>query len=139
MSFVSISKAQAKKMGLDVTGIPDEKKKSKYNNVRTECGQGHTHRSKKEASYCNDLALELRAGHIRKYEVEVKFVIMKGFEYRGERIREIAYIADFVVHRLDGKREIVDTKGVRTNVFKNKWKLMKKKFRTRHDIILKLA
>lgn len=126
-------------MGVDVSDIPDEKKKSKFNNLRTPCRQGHMHRSIKESDWCNAYEVDRKTKKIKKYDVEVPFVLMKGFNYKGERVRDITYRADFVVKNLDGSTEIVDTKGVQTRVFKDKWKMMKKKFKDRDDVILKIV
>ena len=138
MGFVSITSEQAEKLGIQMPDLP-KLKKSKFNNKHTKCTIGHMHRSIAEANYCCNLSLMLRAGRIKSFEVEVPYLLMKGFKYKSERIRDMKYFADFVVQRLDGKTEIVDTKGVRTAVFNMKWKLMKKKFVRNESVILTLA
>jgi len=64
-------------------------KKNKYGAVKTPCGAGHMHDSKKEAGRCDELRLLERAGQIQRLEQQPEFPI----EING--IRVCVYRADF--------------------------------------------
>lgn len=87
---------------------------SKYKNVRTEV-DGKKYASKKEAKYAQEAKLRMRSGEIIGLAEQVPFQLPAG----------IKYIADFVEFKADGTFEVIDTKGVRTDTFKIKKKLMK--------------
>ena len=74
--------------------------------------------SKFEASYANDLHLLKKAKHIKDYEPQVKLPL----NINGYNIG--SYTADFIVHHLDGSKEIVETKGYATPVFRLRWKIV---------------
>lgn len=50
--------------------------------------------------------------------------MQEGFRYKGKMVRPIKYIADFLVKYSDGREEVVDVKGMRTDVYKLKKKLL---------------
>lgn len=103
--------------------------KSKYHNRKT---KGFD--SAKE--WCRNQELEAlqRAGEISELNRQVPFVLMPSFAIsdkttkQGFRtIREIRYIADFTYRLKDGTRIIEDVKGMQTEVFKIKRKLLERK------------
>lgn len=98
-----------------VLGKPEKKKKSKYNNVKTD---GYD--SKKEAKVAKDLQSLERAGNIKNLQEQVPIVLVEG--HSG--VRGIKYVADFVFEDPDGKEHIMDAKGMKTSVYKLKKKML---------------
>ena len=109
-----------KKKGLPVE--PQSQRKSKYNNQKTVV-DGIKFDSKKEAEYYCQLKLLKQAGEIRDIGLQQKYTLQPGFEKNGIKYQPITYIADFVITNNDGTTEVVDIKGVETQVFKIKKKL----------------
>lgn len=95
---------------------------SKYGNVRTEYN-GRMYHSGKEADYARYLDAMRRAktgkDRVARVEPQVPFKIRVG----GQLI--CTYYLDFRVTYADGRIEHIDVKGVRTDVYKLKKKLMK--------------
>lgn len=83
--------------------------------------------SAKEARRYQQLRLEQRAGHISDLKLQVDFPI-SATRPSGERVVVAKYIADFTYdrHYGDGDTEFIveDAKGVQTDVFKLKKKLV---------------
>lgn len=102
-------------------------RRSKYGNKKVTL-DGHTFDSKAEARYYSELKLRQKAGEINFFELQPKYTVHHGFEKNGVKFRPIIYIADFEIHHRDGSIEVVDVKGVQTQVFKMKEKLFNKKF-----------
>lgn len=96
---------------------------SKYGNVRTELG-GITFDSKREAARWADLSLLERLGKIRDLRRQVTFVLIPSCEGPdGKRLRAVKYIADFTYRDQRGFH-VEDAKGVRTDVYRLKKRLM---------------
>jgi len=125
---------------------------NKYHARKTGCKQGHKHDSGKEAQFCAELRLRQIAGEIDNYEVSKKYQLQPGFQMRpidqghihpwrqrGEVVRAINYIADFVVKYPSGITEVIDVKGMQTDVFKIKWKLLKFIYKDSPSIIFTIA
>lgn len=94
---------------------------SKYGNIKTVTSDGIKHDSIKEANRWCELNLLQRAGVIKDLKRQVKFELLPKQE--GERA--VCYIADFVYHNVeDSKMVVEDTKGVRTEAYKLKKKMM---------------
>lgn len=103
-------------------------RKNKYGNIKVVV-DNITFDSKKEVSFYKELKLRKAIGDIIDFALKPKFELMAGFtNYNGTKVRSINYIADFVIYH-DGKTEIVDVKGVKTEVFNIKWKLLQYKYR----------
>jgi len=103
--------------------------KSKYNNRKT---KGFD--SAKEWRRNQELETLQRAGEISELKRQVPFVLMPSYTISDETtrqgfrtVREIRYIADFTYRLKDGTRIIEDVKGMQTDVFKIKRKLLEKK------------
>lgn len=96
--------------------VPAEKK-SKYHNNRVKV-DGFCFDSQLEADYYADLKLQLRAGVIRGFCRQPEFILTPSQVYKP----------DFIVFNLDGTAEIIDTKGVLTQVYINKKKVFKDKY-----------
>lgn len=98
-------------------------KQSKYHN-KTVTVDGIKFDSKKEAVRYRELSLLERAKAIKDLSLQVKFELIP--KQKGERACD--YIADFTYYEKDqsGKWQLVveDCKGVKTDVYKIKRKLM---------------
>ncbi|KAF1366765.1 DUF1064 domain-containing protein [Yokenella regensburgei] len=81
-------------------------KKTKYGNKKTVIDD-ITFDSKKEADYYCELKLLKKAGRVRTFLMQVPFHLPGG----------VVYKADFMVFYDDGLVDVVDTKGVRTQVY----------------------
>jgi hypothetical protein len=97
---------------------------NKYSNTKCKCASGHIHDSKKEAKRCNELTILENAGIIQDLRQQVKFVLIPAQKIGGKVVeRECSYYADFVYIE-DGKKVVEDTKGMRTDCYVLKRKLM---------------
>lgn len=105
------------------------RKPSKYHNQKTKTVDGIEHDSKHEAERWMELQMLQRAGEIANLRRQVPFELIPKQE--GERACN--YIADFVYLDKSGKTVVEDAKGVRTDVYKIKKKLML----WRYDICIK--
>lgn len=113
---------------------------SKYRNQKTTTADGIVHDSRKEANRWCELLLMQRGGVIRDLDRQVEFLLIptqiETYERvgkrgqalkQGSRVVEKAckYVADFVyVDCKTGKTVVEDTKGVRTEAYRIKKKLM---------------
>lgn len=102
---------------------------SKYHNRKT---KGFD--SAKEWRRKQELEALQRAGEISELNRQVPFVLMPSYTIADETtrqgfrtVREIRYIADFTYRLKDGTRIIEDVKGMQTDVFKIKRKLLERK------------
>ena len=91
----------------------------KYNNTRVEV-DGMPFDSKREAARWQELRLLERAGEISDLRRQVRYELVP--KLPGER--PVDYIADFVYRNKDGNEVVEDVKGVRTQVYIIKRKLM---------------
>lgn len=98
-------------------------KRNKYNAQKTVV-DGITFDSKAEAEYYCALKLLKKAGEVKSIELQPEFELLPGEEGK----RPVKYIADFRVTYSDGKVEIIDVKGVRTDVYKLKKRLVEHKY-----------
>ena len=98
-------------------------KRTKYNNKRVKV-DGILFDSMKEADYYSELKLLLKAKEIQGFSIQCTFVLQEG----NEEINPITYIADFIVIGRNGIASVIDTKGMRTDVYKLKKKMFEKKF-----------
>lgn len=103
------------------------KKKNKYGNIKTTV-DGITFDSKKEAEYYCKLKLLKQAGEIKDFGLQQRYELLPTFKKNGTTYRSITYVADFVIVNNDGTTEVVDVKGVETQVFKIKQKLFEHKY-----------
>ena len=99
-----------------------EEIESKYKNKKTVV-DGIEFDSQKEANYYAKLKLLQRAGEVKEIELQPEFELLPRFKKNGKTYRPIKYIADFKVTYSDGRVEIVDVKGHKTEVFRLKEKM----------------
>ena len=83
---------------------------------------GRMYRSKLEAIYAQSLDLMLKAGDILSWEYEPRFKL----EVEGVKIAN--HFPDFLVTTQHGQEEIHECKGVETDAWRMKWRLMKALF-----------
>lgn len=89
---------------------------NKYNATKTTVG-GYTYQSAKEARYSMWLDSEVAAGRIKSYKRQYKMSL----DVNGKHIAN--YYADFLVYHDNGVKEIIDVKGILTDLFRLKWRL----------------
>ena len=63
-------------------------------------------------------------GAISELKRQVRFELQPSFKHNGKTIRAITYVADFTFKDRDGKFHIVDTKGIKTDVYLLKKKIL---------------
>ena len=102
-------------------------RRSKYGNRKIEV-EGITFDSKAEARYYQELKLMKRAEEILFFRLQPRYRLQEGFEKDGVKHRPIDYVADFEIHHTDGSIEVVDVKGMQTQVFKIKQKMFNRKY-----------
>ncbi|WP_432806485.1 DUF1064 domain-containing protein [Lederbergia lenta] len=102
-------------------------KRSKYGNKQTTV-DGFVFDSKAEAKYYQQLKWLQECKEILFFRMQPRYLLQEAFEKDGKTHRKIEYVADFEVHRKDGSIEVIDVKGVETDVFKMKAKMFHKKY-----------
>jgi hypothetical protein len=96
---------------------------NKYHNKKVTYN-GIAFASKKEARRYSELLLLERAGVITDLQMQVPFVLIPSQKINGKVVeRECKYIADFV-YTENGKKVVEDTKGMKTDKYIIKRKLM---------------
>lgn len=99
------------------------KRKNKYNAKKARV-DGLCFDSKKEAEYYNELKFRARAGDIAGFLYHGKMIVAEGVDGQAG----VTYEPDFVVLNNDNTYEIIDTKGVETQVFKTKIKVLRNRY-----------
>lgn len=102
-------------------------KQSKYHNKKIYY-DGHWFDSQKEKSWYIKYKLMEQAGVILDLKLQVKYELIKTFKLEDKTYRSTNYIADFTYKTKDGKLHVIDVKGIRTDVYKLKKKLMAWKY-----------
>ena len=113
LSDLSPESRERNKAALESAGVAETPKPNKYGAVPTEYG-GRRYHSKREADYAADLDVRQLRGEITGYLVQVPFWLTGG----------VKYVADFLVVYPDGRLRLIDVKGVETDVFRIKQRLM---------------
>jgi hypothetical protein len=108
-----------KKQGI----APEPEKKAKYGNGRPIVDGIHFD-SNLEAKKYSELKQSLHMGVIAGFCRQPEFILLEGLGL----MKPETYKADFIVFNLDGTYEIIDTKGMQTEVFRIKHKQFKHKF-----------
>ena len=80
--------------------------------------------SKHEACRYKELKILLSAGEITDLRLQVPYEIMPTIKFGEETFRSIKYVADFVYKDKNGIEIVEDAKGMKTDVYKMKKKLM---------------
>lgn len=97
--------------------LSTQNKKSKYRANKVEI-DGIKFDSQKEGDYYNELNLRLKAGEIKGFCRQAEFILAPNLRYK----------ADFIVFNNDGTSEIIDVKGFKTQVYKDKKKVFEDKY-----------
>ena len=95
---------------------------SKYRNIPVVSSDG-TFDSKKEFDRWVQLKLMEKSGLIKNLTRQQKFELIPKQRYNGKTILPVYYIADFVYEQ-NGVEIVEDVKGMKTEVYKIKRKLM---------------
>lgn len=99
-------------------------KENKYHNIKTTYDD-ITFDSRKESQVYARLKAMERFGLIKDLELQVEYELMPKFELNGKTYRKTTYIADFrYFSNEDNKIHMIDVKGVKTDVYKLKKKMM---------------
>ena len=102
-------------------------KQSKYHNKKVKYN-GMKFDSRKEYAYYTKLKLLEQAGEISSLKRQVPFVVLETFKLEDRTYRQTKYIADFTYLDKNGKLHVIDVKGVKTQVYQLKKKLMAWKY-----------
>ena len=110
------------------------KKPNKYNARKTTvCG--HTFDSKREAEYYLLLREKKRLGEIKSIDLQPTYTLLDGFrDNTGKAQKPITYTADFLVEYDDGRREVIEVKGMKTRDYLLRKKLFLYKMRDENII-----
>ena len=111
--------------------------RNKYGNKKTTAG-GVTFDSKAEAMYYLGLLADKKKGFVKSIELQPKFELLPKFEKDGVKYSALKYVADFRVLLTDGREQIVDVKGVETEVFKIKRKIFEYKYPDLSLVVIKV-
>jgi len=96
---------------------------SKYKN-RHKTVDGINFDSEKEARRYAELKLLKAAGEVLSIELQPSFELQPGYRRNGKYIRPIIYRADFRVTWKDGRVQVIDIKGYRTDKYQLKKKIL---------------
>lgn len=102
-------------------------KQNKYHNKKVEY-DGHWFDSQKEKSWYIKFKLMEKAGEIHDLKMQVPFTLIETFKLQDKTYRKTIYKADFTFIDKEGKYHVIDVKGIRTDVYKLKKKLMAWKY-----------
>lgn len=102
-------------------------KQNKYKNKKVQYDE-MTFDSKKEYSYYLKYKLMEQAGEIHDLKMQVPFTLIETFKLQDKTYRKTIYKADFTFIDKEGKYHVIDVKGIRTDVYKLKKKLMAWKY-----------
>lgn len=102
-------------------------KKSKMRNVKTVV-DGIRFDSKLEADYYCQLLIRVRTGEVKGFKRQPKYLLTDTLKKNGVTFKKMYYIADFLVTYSDGREEIIDCKGKRTQLYKNKRKVFEERY-----------
>ena len=102
-------------------------KQSKYHNKKVEYN-GMKFDSRKEYAYYTKLKLLEQVGEISALKRQVPFLLLETVKLNDKTYRQTKYIADFTYLDKNGKLHVIDVKGVKTQVYQLKKKLMAWKY-----------
>ena len=99
---------------------------SKYKAKKTVI-DGQKFDSRKEAARYQELCFLEKQGIIRNLQRQVKFVLIPSQRGKDGKVveRECSYYADFVYTLKNGEKIVEDVKGMKTEVYKLKRKMMR--------------
>jgi len=110
-------------------------KQNKYRNKITEL-DGIKFHSRKEAARYSELKLLEKGKAISDLRLQVKYELIPKLVINGKTERAISYVADFVyIDNVYSNEVVEDVKGMQTDIFKIKYRLMKQIY----DIDIKIT
>ena len=83
----------------------------------------HLFDSREEGKYYLLLKERVRHSDIHSFSLQPRFTLQPSYEKNGKKVHPITYRADFSVTHLDGQKEIIDVKGMKTPDFRLKQKM----------------
>lgn len=98
-------------------------RKNKYNAVKTVAKDGLKRDSKFEATVADELYLLKQAGDIKDYESQYK-VVMWVYREDGIKAFQVSHKIDFRIEHNDGSFELYEAKGIETQDYKWRRKLL---------------
>ena len=90
-----------------------------------------------EGKYYQELLFLKKAGVVKDIKLQPRFLLQEKFKKDGKLCRPIFYVADFQVKYKDGHTEIVELKGMETQLWRVKQKLFEHKYPKLHIKIVK--
>lgn len=99
-------------------------KRNKYNSLPTTIDNIKFHSKKESARYVQLKQSEI-AGLIHDLKLQVPFELIPKLVINGKNERAIKYVADFTYYDTDGNYIVEDVKGMITDIFKIKYRLLK--------------
>lgn len=137
MIIKDIHQLQSMKLGKNATNLIQSKlvsttttKQNKYRNQKTTRiidKKTVVIDSLKEANYYDTLFLQEKAGLIQDLKTQPEFELIPQIKHGDTVLRKIKYVADFSYTK-NGKKYVVDVKGLRTDVYKIKKRLFLLKY-----------
>lgn len=101
--------------------VDKDKEKRSYNGIVFD--------SRMEMQYYRDVLLPLvECGEVTHYELQKTYILQEGFKRNGKNVNAITYIADFYIEYADGRKEVIDVKGLPDSVAKLKRKLFFRRY-----------
>jgi hypothetical protein len=124
-----ISEKKAIEMGLipKLSELIDEQAKSKYHSRKVTI-DNIVFDSQKEANYYLELKLRKRANDIVDFELQPVYILQDAYYRDAKKVQPITYKADFKIVHKNFDVEIVDVKGMKTEVYRIKKKLLLAKY-----------
>ena len=102
-------------------------KQNKYHNKKVYY-DGIKFDSQKEKSWYIKYKLMEQLGEIKHLKMQVPFTLIETFKLQDKTYRKTIYKADFTFIDKQGKYHVIDVKGIKTDVYKLKKKLMAWKY-----------
>lgn len=110
-----------------------KKGRNRYGAVKTEV-DGIMFDSQAESEFYKLLK---QSDDVVAFELQPRYLLLESFQKDGKTIRKMEYVADFKVLYKDKKFEVIDVKGMVTDVFKLKKKLFDHRYRDIELILIK--
>ncbi|GIN93348.1 hypothetical protein J22TS1_43990 [Siminovitchia terrae] len=111
-----------------------KRKPSKYRNKKVKV-DGYEFDSIAESKYYQQLKWLQECKEIASFRLQPRYLLQEAFKKGAKTHRKIEYIADFEIHHKDGSIEVVDVKGVKTDVFRMKEKMFHKRYSHKLSIV----
>ena len=84
--------------------------------------------SRAEAQYYLHLKSESAKGNVVEYTLQPVYELQEGYRRGKRKVQPITYKADFLVTYKDGRQEVIDVKGMKTEVYRIKKKMFEYRY-----------